>query len=125
MPRRRAARAAANARFIITLSIADRRPDHARADVRQVGELEQALHGAVLPVGTVEQREHDVDVERRACGGRRAARRIGHELADPAAGSPSTANATGSASAPAAIARRAASASNQRPSVVIATGTIS
>ena len=45
----------------------------------------------------------------------------------PTAGatSPSTGNALGSAAGPAAIARCAESASNQRPSVVIATGTTS
>jgi len=39
---------------------ADGRGEHAAADVGQVGELEQALHGAVLAVGTVEDREDDV-----------------------------------------------------------------
>src|ERR1019366_7428693 len=40
---------------------ADRRREHARADVRHVGELEQPLHGAVLAVRTVEHGKHDVD----------------------------------------------------------------
>jgi hypothetical protein len=44
----------------------DRGAEHARADVRQVGQLEQPLHGAVLAVRSVQQRQHDVDVERRA-----------------------------------------------------------
>ena len=64
------------------LSIADRGAEHAGADVRQAGELEQSLHGAVLAVRAVQQREHDVDGERRA--GVRAARarraRIGRQL---------------------------------------------
>src|SRR5688572_8897534 len=40
---------------------ADRRGQHAAADVGQVGELEQALDGAVLAVGTVQDREDDVE----------------------------------------------------------------
>ena len=44
---------------------ADRGAEHARADVRQAGELEQALHRAVFAVRAVQQREHDVDAERR------------------------------------------------------------
>ena len=39
-----------------------RRAEDPRADVRQVGELEEALDGAVLPVGAVEERHDDVDV---------------------------------------------------------------
>ncbi len=41
----------------------DRGADDARAHVRQVGQLEQPLHRAVLAVGPVEQGEHDIDVE--------------------------------------------------------------
>ena len=42
---------------------ADRRREHAGADVRHVGELEQPLHRAVLAVRTVQHREHDVERE--------------------------------------------------------------
>ena len=38
-----------------------RRREHAGADVRNSGELEQALQRPVLAVGTVQQRKHDVD----------------------------------------------------------------
>src|SRR6266516_3147849 len=38
-----------------------RRGEHAAADVGQAGELEQPLHGAVLAVGAVQQREDHVD----------------------------------------------------------------
>ena len=106
---------AANARFIITLSIADRGADHARADVREVGQLEQALHGAVLAVGTVEQREHDVDVER--------ARRAGG--ATLAVDRRTRRRQRGSGTAALDRRARAESASSHRPSVVIATGTTS
>ena len=89
----------------------DRGADHARADVRQVGELEQALHGAVLAVGTVQQRQHDVDVERAASRARprrrpsnAARQRLGTAPRSPPAPS---------------------RPSSHRPSVVIATGTTS
>ena len=62
--------AAANICFIAPLCISDRGAEDARADVRQVGQLEQALHRAVLTEGTVEQREHDVDVEPAPTGAR-------------------------------------------------------
>ncbi len=88
----------------------DRRADDARPHVRQVGQLEQALHGAVLAVGAVQQREHDVDVER-ADRGRDLA--VDRERARAAP------------SGPASMARWAESASSHRPSVVIATGTTS
>ena len=103
MSRRTAARTAANARFIITLSIATAEPSDARPDVRQVGELEEALHGAVLAVGAVQQREHDVDVERRRAQPARGAEDPAVDELDT--GTPSTANAAGSASAPASSAR--------------------
>ena len=40
---------------------ADGGREHARADVRDVGQLQQPLHGAVLAVGTVQDREDDVE----------------------------------------------------------------
>ncbi len=125
MPRRRQLRGRERA-LHHDLVHRDRRTEDPGPDVREVGELEETLHRAVLPVGTVQQREHDVDVERRARGGGRV---IGDGSATsspmPSAGAPSTANAAGNASPPDSIATRAVSASNQRPSVVIATGTIS
>ena len=60
----------------------DRRTEHPRTDVRQVGELEQPLHGAVLSIRTVQQRQHDVDVERGARTGGRVAQRIRDQLPD-------------------------------------------
>ena len=57
----------------------DRGADDAGADVGQVGELEQALHRAVFAVGPVEEREHDVDVERAARRELRARRRGARE----------------------------------------------
>ena len=45
---------------------ADRRGEHAGADVGQVGQLEQPLDGAVLAVRAVQDREDDV--ERRVRG---------------------------------------------------------
>ena len=36
---------------------------HAGADVGHVGQLEQALHGAVFAVGPVQHRKHDVEAE--------------------------------------------------------------
>ena len=62
---------------------AERRGEHARADVRDARELEQALHGPVLAERAVQDREDDVDVRRaprppsRAGGSRRALRRLG------------------------------------------------
>jgi len=44
---------------------ADRRGQHAAADVGQVGELEQALHRAVLAVGAVQHRKDDVEAQPR------------------------------------------------------------
>ncbi len=53
------------AAFIITLSIPTADPTTPEPTYPgQVGQFEQPLHGAVLAVGTVEEREHDVDVER-------------------------------------------------------------
>ena len=40
---------------------ADGRPEHAGADVGHVGQLEQALHRAVLAVRPVQHREDHVD----------------------------------------------------------------
>ena len=40
---------------------AERGCEHARADVGEPGQLEQALDGAVLAVRAVEQDEHDVE----------------------------------------------------------------
>ena len=48
---------------------AQRRRGDAGADVRDAGELEQALHGAVLAERAVEDREDDVDLAE--CRGRR------------------------------------------------------
>ena len=45
---------------------ADRRAEHARADVGHAGELEQALHAAVLAHRPVQHREDDVDAARGA-----------------------------------------------------------
>ena len=94
---------------------ADRGAEHARADVRQVGELEETLHRAVFAVRAVQQREHDVDAERRS-GHRRDA-----TTTSPPPGSvggrtasPSTANAAGSASRPASSIACASAASSQR-----------
>ena len=44
----------------------ERRAGDARADVRDAGELEQALHRPVLAERPVQDREHDVDVGDRA-----------------------------------------------------------
>ena len=44
---------------------AERRGEHARADVGDTGELEQALHGAVLAERAVQHREDDIDVRER------------------------------------------------------------
>ena len=52
---------------------ADRGADDPGAHVRQVGQLEQPLDGAVLAVRTVQQREHDVDAEAAAPGMRHRA----------------------------------------------------
>ncbi len=52
---------AAKATFIIALSIADRRGQHARADVGHVAQFEQPLHRAVLAVGAVQHREDHVE----------------------------------------------------------------
>jgi len=49
---------------------ADGRPQHAGPDVGHVGELEQALHGAVLAVGAVEHRKHHVHARALQCGRR-------------------------------------------------------
>ena len=57
-----AARAPWQTRFIISLSIDDRRRQHARAHVRQIGQLQQALHRAVFAEGAVQHREDHVDV---------------------------------------------------------------
>ena len=46
---------------------AERGGEHAGADVGDAGELEQALHGAVLAEGAVEDREDDVDVGEGGC----------------------------------------------------------
>ena len=54
----------------------DRGREHARADVGDVEHLEHALDGAVLAVGTVQQREDDVDL---AEGARRLARLVDGE----------------------------------------------
>ena len=40
---------------------AERRAEHAGADVRHAGELEQPLHRAVLAERAVQDRQHDVD----------------------------------------------------------------
>ncbi len=48
----------------------DRGAEHPRSDVRQVRQVEQPLDRPVLPVGTVEQREDDVDPEAAAPGRR-------------------------------------------------------
>ena len=49
----------------------ERRRGDAGADVGDVGELEQPLHGAVLPEGPVQDRQDDVDLsERRERSGR-------------------------------------------------------
>ena len=47
---------------------ADGRGEHAGADVGDVRELEQALHGAVLAVRPVQHREHDIEREARDDG---------------------------------------------------------
>ena len=47
---------------------AERRRRHACPDVRHAGQFEEALHGSVLTEGTVEDREHDVDLSQRRCG---------------------------------------------------------
>ena len=44
---------------------ADRRRQHARADVRHVRQLEQSLHRAVLAVRAVQNREDDVELDTR------------------------------------------------------------
>ena len=54
---------AANASFMNALSMPDRRRQHAGADVRHVGELEQPLHRAVLAEGAVQHGKHDVEAE--------------------------------------------------------------
>ena len=46
---------------------AERRGEHACADVRDAGELEQALHRPVLAERPVQDREDDVDVGERGC----------------------------------------------------------
>ena len=48
-----------------SLSMHSAEAEHARADVGHAGELEQALHRAVLAEGAVQHREHDVDVRDR------------------------------------------------------------
>ena len=47
---------------------ADGRGEHAGADVGDVRELEQALHGAVLAVRPVQHRKHDIEREARDDG---------------------------------------------------------
>ena len=58
--------AAANARFIMILSMPTAEPSTPAPTYGQAGQLEQALHRAVLAVRAVQQRQHDVDRERRA-----------------------------------------------------------
>ena len=54
---------APNRIFIDGLVHADRRRHHAGADVRHVGQLEQALDRPVFAVGSVQHRERDVEVQ--------------------------------------------------------------
>ena len=44
---------------------AERRREHSGADVGHVGELEQPLHGAVLPERAVQDRQDDFDLAQR------------------------------------------------------------
>ena len=58
---------------------AERRGSNACADVRDARELEQALHGAVLAEGPVQDRQDDVDrAERRGCVLRRDGQGLGN-----------------------------------------------
>ena len=57
---------------------ADRRCEHARADIGNVRELEQPLNRAVFAVGTMKHRKHHV--EREAGDGRRGAALDRHDL---------------------------------------------
>ena len=59
----------------------ERRPEHPGADVRDPGQLEQALDGAVLAEGPVENREDDIHVTE---GGRHLGGRHGQRLRDGA-----------------------------------------
>ena len=54
------------------LSIAAAEASTPGADVRDPGQLEQPLQGAVLAVRTVQEREDDVDLSELAGGPRRA-----------------------------------------------------
>lgn len=49
----------------VLLVLADGRGEHTRADVRHTGELQEALQGAVLAVGAVQDGEDDVDLAER------------------------------------------------------------
>ena len=46
-----------------TLVHPDRRTEDAGTDIGKIGQVEQALHRAVLPEGAVEQGQHDIDIE--------------------------------------------------------------
>ena len=75
---------------------AERGGEDTRADVRDPGELQQALHGAVLAMRAVQQDEHDVE---RAERSRRAVGRHRQRLGGPSCSSGAAA-ARGSAHRP-------------------------
>ena len=82
---------AAHQRLEDVLVHADRRGEHARADVRDARQLAEPLHGAVLAERPVEDRQHDVDrAERRGRGvgrdGERLRGRGRRQLGAPVAG---------------------------------------
>ena len=60
---------------------AQRRREHAGADVRHVQELQQALHGAVLAERAVQHREHGVRLEQPAAGRQRQRLSVVHPRA--------------------------------------------
>ena len=104
----------------------DRRTDDPRTDVGEVGELEEPLHGAVLTIRTVQEREDHVDVERGARTGGRVARRICDQLPDAFRGRAVDRERGRQRVAAATRSRRArCRRATSVPSVVIATGTIS
>ena len=100
--------------------------EHSRADVRDPGQLEQPLQGAVLAVRTVQEREDDVDLAELA--GRLAglADDQGRELGSPASTTETPAPSTSGSSAPRISSVAGSSgASTHRPSRVMPTGTTS
>ena len=105
---------------------ARRAGQHARADVRHAGELEQALDGAVLAVRAVQDGEHDVDGGQHLTGRRRPATAVGRVRrgsAGSASSVPDVALTSGSRPSVIASVSGRASVSTQEPSGVMPTAT--